>query len=83
MKVERGRVPEEGQYKENETKECLVGLSVRKDNDHIASAKGVTLDLVVRKLAGVCNSQLLSHYTLLFNHNRGKFTNEIRNIKNQ
>ena len=31
-----------GNYKGNETKECLVALSVRNDNDHIASAKGVT-----------------------------------------
>ena len=39
-----------GKYKENGIKECLVTLSVRKDNDHIASVKGVTLELVVEDL---------------------------------
>ena len=36
------RTCERGKYKESERKECLVVLSVRNDNDHIASAKGVT-----------------------------------------
>lgn len=42
----------EGKYKESEIKECFA-LSVRSDNDHIASFKGVTLELVVEDL-GPC-----------------------------
>ena len=47
-----------GKCKENETKECLVALSVRNDNDHIASANGVTLELVVslEDLGSLCRS---------------------------
>ena len=48
----------EGNYKESETKECLVTLSVRSDSDHIASANGVTLELVVslEDLGSLCRS---------------------------
>ena len=42
-----------GKYKENETKECLVTLPVRSDSDHIASVKGVTLELVVEDLGSL------------------------------
>ena len=45
-----------GKYKESEIKERLVALSVRSDNDHIASAKGVTLELVVEDLGALCRS---------------------------
>ncbi len=49
-----------GKYKESKRKECLVDLSVRNDNDHIASAKGVTLELVVEDLGSLCRSLINS-----------------------
>ena len=48
-----------GKYKESGTKERLVVLSGRNDNDHIASAKGVTLELVVPKEHSLCRSSIL------------------------